>query len=131
MKASINMEKSTNPYGDVIIAYEMNGVPIPRDHGYPLRLIVPGYAAVRNVKWLKKIEVSDSEAEGAWQQGLNYKTLPPNVLDAKKVDLKKIPSMTEVSVFSGIASLNVVGKPELNPGDSVTVKANGWAWAGK
>jgi sulfite oxidase len=130
MKASINMEKATNPYGDVIIAYEMNDVPIPRDHGFPLRVIVPGFAAVRNVKWLKKIEVADSEAEGAWQQGLNYKTLPPNVTDAKKIDLAKMPSMTEVAVFSGIATLDIVGKPQLKAGKTVMVKAKGWAWAG-
>ena len=100
MKASINMEKVTNPYGDVIIAYEMNDEALPRDHGFPLRVIVPGYAAVRNVKWLSKIEISKSEAEGAWQEVLNHKILPPSVTDAQNVDLKKMPSMTEVAVFS-------------------------------
>jgi DMSO/TMAO reductase YedYZ molybdopterin-dependent catalytic subunit len=62
--ASIGIEKAMNPYGDVIVAYEMNGEELPRDHGYPLRLIVPGYAGIRNVKWLKKIELSSEEAEG-------------------------------------------------------------------
>lgn len=41
--------------GDVILAYEMNGVPIPADHGYPLRVVVPGVAGARNVKWLGKL----------------------------------------------------------------------------
>ena len=148
MKASINMEKATNPYGDVIIAYEMNNAPLPRDHGFPLRCIVPGYAAVRNVKWLSKIQVSDSEAEGAWQQGLNYKTLPPNVTDAKKINLAKMPSMTEVAVFSGIATMDIgpgadtdadadadadadtKEKAKPKPGETIMVKAKGWAWAG-
>ena len=130
MKASINMEKATNPYGDVLIAYEMNDEDLPRDHGYPLRVIVPGFAAVRNVKWLKKIEISNNEAEGTWQQGLNYKTLPPNVTDAKKVDLSKMPSMTEVAVFSGITTMELVEKPKLKPGNVVMVKAKGWAWSG-
>jgi sulfite oxidase len=130
MKASINMEKATNPYGDVIIAYEMNDEALPRDHGFPLRVIVPGFAAVRNVKWLKKIEISDSEAEGTWQQGLNYKTLPPNVTDAKNVDLRKMPSMTEVAVFSGITTIDLVGAPKLKPGKTIMVKTKGWAWAG-
>jgi sulfite oxidase len=130
MKASINMEKATNPYGDVLIAYEMNDEDLPRDHGYPLRVIVPGFAAVRNVKWLKKIEISNNEAEGTWQQGLNYKTLPPNVTDAKKVDLSKMPSMTEVAVFSGITTMELVEKSKLKPGNVVMVKAKGWAWSG-
>ena len=116
MKASINMEKATNPYGDVIIAYEMNDEALPRDHGFPLRVIVPGYAAVRNVKWLSKIEISKSEAEGAWQEGLNY-----------NVDLKKMPSMTEVAVFSGIANMEMAGRPKLKPGKTIMVKTE---WLG-
>jgi sulfite oxidase len=39
---SFPFEKAIDPYGDVIIAYEMNGVEIPRSHGYPVRAIVPG-----------------------------------------------------------------------------------------
>jgi sulfite oxidase len=64
MSASIGIEKACNPYGDVIVCYEMNGEPLPREHGFPLRVIVPGYAAVRNVKWLEKIELAKTEAEG-------------------------------------------------------------------
>ena len=123
------MEKVTNPYVDVIIAYEMNDEALPRVHGFPLRVIVPGYAAVRNVKWLSKIEISKSEAEGAWQEGLNYKILPPSVTDAKNVDLKKMPSMTEVAVFSGITNMEMAGSPKLKPGKTIMVKTNGWAWS--
>ncbi len=133
MRASIHMEKATNPYGDVIVAYEMNDEPLPRDHGFPLRVIVPGYAAVRNVKWVNKIEIASSEATGAWQQGLNYKTLPPNVTDAKKIDLAQMPSMTEVAVFSGITNMDIdsnLKSKQRRPGSTVTVKASGWAWSG-
>eukprot|EP00542_Grammatophora_oceanica_P009767 CAMPEP_0194039552 /NCGR_PEP_ID=MMETSP0009_2-20130614/11668_1 /TAXON_ID=210454 /ORGANISM="Grammatophora oceanica, Strain CCMP 410" /LENGTH=506 /DNA_ID=CAMNT_0038682423 /DNA_START=308 /DNA_END=1828 /DNA_ORIENTATION=+ len=126
MMASIGIEKAMNPYGDCLLAYEMNDEPLPRDHGFPLRVIVPGYAAVRNVKWVKRIEVAQTEAEGAWQRGLNYKTLPPSVTDAKTINLDKMPSMTEVSLFSGITNTQIqrVGK------EAVIVKASGWAWAG-
>ena len=131
MQASIGIERAMNPYGDCIVAYEMNGEPLPRDHGYPLRVIVPGYAAVRNVKWLQRIELAKTEAEGAWQQGLNYKTLPPSVTDAQDVDLKTMPSMTEVSLFSGITKVEVVDSPNsTKPGDKVLVKTSGWAWSG-
>jgi sulfite oxidase len=129
MKASINMEKATNPYGDVIIAYEMNGEPIPREHGFPLRAIVPGYSAVRNVKWVKKIELSTEESEGAWQRGLNYKTLPPSVTDAKTVNLNAMPSMTESSLFSGITKMEAI-KDDNNDSGTVMIKVKGWAWAG-
>jgi sulfite oxidase len=47
--ASIPLSKVLNDHGDVLLAYEMNGEPIPRDHGYPLRVIVPGTTAARYV----------------------------------------------------------------------------------
>lgn len=54
---SIPIEKALDPHGDVILAYEMNGEPIPRDHGYPVRVIVPGVVGARNVKWLGKLYI--------------------------------------------------------------------------
>lgn len=137
MLASIDILKALSPFGDVIIAYEMNGEQLPRDHGYPLRVIVPGYAAVRNVKWLSRLELSEDQAEGTWQRGLNYKVLPPSVVDAKEVNLDRMPGLAEVSVFSGITNVSLPEKEgdserkKLVPGETVFVKASGWAWAGK
>lgn len=136
VRASIDIIKALSPFGDVIIAYEMNGRTLPRDHGYPLRVIVPGYAAVRNVKWLSKLELAEEQAEGPWQRGLNYKVLPPSVLDAKEVDMEKMPGLGEVSIFSGITHVSLADdeaseqKQNLVPGQTVMVKASGWAWAG-
>ncbi|KAF2089605.1 hypothetical protein K490DRAFT_37273 [Saccharata proteae CBS 121410] len=50
-----------DPTNDVILAYEMNDVPLPPDHGYPVRLMIPGYVGGRCVKWLKKIWISEKE----------------------------------------------------------------------
>lgn len=46
---------------DVILAYEMNNVSLPPDHGYPVRLLIPGYVGGRCVKWLKRVWVSEKE----------------------------------------------------------------------
>ena len=50
-----------------LLAYAMNGEPLPIQHGYPLRLIVPGWYAVASVKWLTEIEIIDRAFEGYFQ----------------------------------------------------------------
>ena len=50
MEASIPLEKAMSEYGDVLMAYEMNGAPVTHDHGFPVRAVVPGHVGVRNVK---------------------------------------------------------------------------------
>ncbi|KAK2044825.1 hypothetical protein LZ31DRAFT_465510, partial [Colletotrichum somersetense] len=60
---SVPFEYAMDPMNDVILAYEMNDVPLPPDHGYPVRVIIPGYVGGRNVKWLKRIWISEKENE--------------------------------------------------------------------
>jgi DMSO/TMAO reductase YedYZ molybdopterin-dependent catalytic subunit len=50
-----------------LLAYAMNGAPLPRRHGYPLRLLVPGWYGMASVKWLTDIEVLDQRFTGHFQ----------------------------------------------------------------
>jgi DMSO/TMAO reductase YedYZ molybdopterin-dependent catalytic subunit len=50
-----------------ILAYQMNGDPLPTDHGYPARMIVPGYYGMMNCKWVTSIEVVAETHQGYWQ----------------------------------------------------------------
>jgi DMSO/TMAO reductase YedYZ molybdopterin-dependent catalytic subunit len=52
---------------DALLAYSMNGEPLSAPHGYPLRLIVPGWYAVASVKWLTEIVVTDRAFDGYFQ----------------------------------------------------------------
>jgi DMSO/TMAO reductase YedYZ molybdopterin-dependent catalytic subunit len=51
----------------VLLAYAMNGEPLPKEHGYPVRAIVPGWYAVNSVKWLTHIELIGGKFEGHFQ----------------------------------------------------------------
>jgi sulfite oxidase len=61
---------------DVLLAYEMNGEPLPAVHGGPLRVIVPGYIGARSVKWLTRIELRASPWDGHYQSTA-YRLVPP------------------------------------------------------
>jgi DMSO/TMAO reductase YedYZ molybdopterin-dependent catalytic subunit len=50
-----------------LLAYKMNGAPLPLQHGYPMRLVVPGWYGVASVKWLTAIEVLDHAFDGHFQ----------------------------------------------------------------
>jgi DMSO/TMAO reductase YedYZ molybdopterin-dependent catalytic subunit len=57
---------------EVLLAYEMNGAPLPPQHGFPLRLVVPGWYGMTNVKWLERIELLDAPFAG-YQNVMGYR----------------------------------------------------------
>ena len=56
---------------DVLLAYEMDGRPLPREHGAPVRLVIPEMYGYKNVKWLQRIDLVP-EAEAGYWEGLGY-----------------------------------------------------------
>ena len=56
---------------DVMLAYEMDGKPLAREHGAPVRLVIPEMYGYKNVKWLQGIDVVDQAGQGYWE-GLGY-----------------------------------------------------------
>jgi len=88
--------------GDVLLAYEMNGESLPPQHGYPLRVVVPGVVGIRNVKWVTHICLSPDEAPGIWQRGIKYKGFGPSTTGVEGIDTEKIPSLQEMPVQSAI-----------------------------
>ncbi len=63
---SIPLKKGYHP--GALLAYKMNDSPLTRNHGYPLRLILPGLYGIKQVKWLNEIEVSRGNFKGYWQE---------------------------------------------------------------
>jgi sulfane dehydrogenase subunit SoxC len=58
--------------GEVLLAWAVNGQPLPPQHGFPLRLVVPGWYGMTHVKWLRSITVVDEPFRG-WQQEVAYR----------------------------------------------------------
>ena len=102
---SIPIEKVLDPNGDVLLAYKMNDEDdYPRDHGYPLRVIVPGFAGVRNVKWVSSIELTDDEVKSPWQVGMAYKMLAHYSKKVTDEELNTLKTTQESPVQSFITT---------------------------
>ncbi|WP_211275614.1 sulfite oxidase [Actinoplanes rectilineatus] len=53
-------------FDDVLLAYEMNGEPLPPDHGFPVRVLVPGWIGIASIKWVGTLEVSAEPLFSPW-----------------------------------------------------------------
>ncbi|PSN45459.1 putative sulfite oxidase, partial [Blattella germanica] len=124
--ASIPIERAMDPKNNILLAYEMNGQPIPRDHGFPVRVIVPGVVGARSVKWLGKILVSGEESTSHWQRN-DYKGFSPSV-DWDNVDFTKSPAIQELPVTSAICDPVNGETVTLTPDGNMIVR--GYAWSG-
>lgn len=69
---------------DTLLVYAMNGQPLPPDHGFPVRALIPGWIGVANIKWVGRMEVSEKPLFSAWNTdtyvliGPDYKPEPPS-----------------------------------------------------
>jgi DMSO/TMAO reductase YedYZ molybdopterin-dependent catalytic subunit len=115
---SVPREKAVQP--EVLIAYQMNGRDLSRDHGYPVRTIVPGHYGMASVKWLTRIQAVREPFQGYWQTS-DYGYW--DYLDGKPV---RRP-LAEMKLKSVIARPRVY--ETLLPSRSYTVF--GAAWAGE
>ncbi|MEU3460052.1 sulfite oxidase [Streptomyces sp. NPDC006733] len=61
---SLPLEAATGRDPEVLVAYGMNGLPLPPQHGHPLRLVVPGWYGMAHVKWLREIVLTDTPFAG-------------------------------------------------------------------
>jgi sulfite oxidase len=119
--SSIPLSKAMS--GEVLLACQMNGQPLPRAHGGPVRVVVPGYIGARSVKWVTAITVQTVPSENYFQ-ALDYRILPPEadadtVSEGEGISLSTLPLNCDILVPTD--------------GDQVAAGAltiRGWALAG-
>lgn len=131
--ASIPLSKGLDINGDVLIAYEINGEPLPSGCGAPFRMVIPGYTGARWVKAVDTIGVTTCESKNYYQQR-DYKVLPPCVSSAEQADVggwwSKLPSILSNSLNSVIASVKETSS-DTGPGVLVEGYALGGATGGQ
>lgn len=111
---SLPMEKALHP--DTLLAWEMNGEPLPPEHGAPLRLVVPGWYGMASVKWVSRIDVLTEAFAGYFQREryvLDYGDGAPAV---------PVAEMAVKAVVTEPRGGEVLGT------GAMTVR--GWAWSG-
>src|SRR3984885_5202279 len=116
---TITTAKALHP--DTLLAYEMNGQALPVQHGFPLRVIAPGWAGDSWVKWLQHIEVLDHEFEGFWMKSA-YRHPAHPVSPGTAVDPAEMVPVTDLNVKSVIAIPAGWAKPG-------AVHVQGTAWS--
>lgn len=120
---NVPMAKAMNP--DTILAYEMNGVPIPHLHGFPLRLIVPGWEGAYSVKWVNHLQALDKEHEGFFVKTA-YRYPNKRVAPGQAVPPENMVPLTGLIVKSFINS-----PLEGSSFKAGKVRVVGFAWAGE
>ncbi len=110
---------------DTILADEMNGLPLPVQHGFPLRAMVPGWEGAYSVKWLTHLQVASREHDGFFVQ-TGYKYPVRRIAPGATVDPKDMTPLTGLAVKSIITSPQEGGA--LKTG---VIPITGFAWTGE
>jgi len=120
--ASVPLEHVINASNDVLLATHMNGAPMTADHGYPVRVLLPGVVGARNAKWLEKVVVRSGEGDSPWN---NYyyknKSIPKDPATGGFVSAMKMPLNCTI--------LKTTADPQLR-GDKQVIRVSGIVFNG-
>ena len=102
---SLSITEAMRP--DNLLCYEMNDAPLPKGNGFPVRLIVPGWYGIANVKWLKRIEVRDTRYMGRFM-ARDYVTIREEKRGGKSVWMETSVGRTQIKSLA--AKVTYVGE---------------------
>ncbi|PKS12473.1 hypothetical protein jhhlp_000679 [Lomentospora prolificans] len=131
----IPLDYAMDPTNDVILAFEMNNEALPADHGYPVRLVIPGWVGGRCVKWLQKIWISDKEND-SYYHIYDNRVLPSSITDNDSDEAKAMYNNPDTACNEQVLN-SVIVKPahgermplkDLHKGD--TYRVEGFAFSG-
>ena len=108
--------------GDVLLAYELNGSPLPPEHGFPLRLVVPGYYGKNSVKWLWRLHLAERRAEGLFTTTYYNDSLGADDIAAGLPSRRPVWATAPEAIIVNPAPDAVVAAGE-------SIEIWGWAWS--
>lgn len=125
-----------DPSCDVLVAWEMNGERLTPDHGFPLRIIVPGHIGGRMVKWLSRIHVSEVESDN--YHHLHDNRVLPSHVDAEQATAENwwakpefaIQELNVNSVLLSPAHMETLNIDNLSTSSEASYKVSGYAYSG-
>jgi DMSO/TMAO reductase YedYZ molybdopterin-dependent catalytic subunit len=123
---SIPVEKAMAP--DTLVATQMNGLPLSREHGYPARILVPGWIGSASIKWLSEIRAMPSAFHG-YQMDSAYRLPKRPIRPGERLFEGETEVITSLPVKSIIAQPADGSEISMNP--FVRVRVFGAAWAGE
>jgi len=118
---SIPLAKALDP--NTLLAYEMNSETLPVKHGFPLRVIAPGWAGDSWIKWLTSIRVLDQEHDGFWMKSA-YRHPGRPVAPGAAIPADRMQPVTSLRVKSVIAS--PLDGVQFDPGRPATIRGVAW-----
>jgi sulfite oxidase len=128
------MDKVVDPFGDALVCYEMNGRELPRDHGYPVRAVIPGHAGARQPKFLHRIEMKPYA-----HPTLQCRGTPPNLdfeNDLAHWPPKKDPTLRTIQTVQEMPVQSIVCWPPQNAtmgrlkNDEIEIRGVAWSGGG-
>jgi DMSO/TMAO reductase YedYZ molybdopterin-dependent catalytic subunit len=118
--------KAMEPHS--LIAFEMNGEPIPALHGFPVRTVCPGWPGSASQKWLTRIELRDTVHDGPKMTGQSYR------MPAYPVEPGQEVPEADMRIMESMPVKSIVTSPRTGttlPVDNRSVEVRGHAWAGE
>jgi sulfite oxidase len=125
LSRGVRLEKALEPH--TLIAFAMNGEPLPAVHGAPVRLIVPGWSGSASQKWLTRIQLRDVEHDGQGMRGTSYRVPVVPIVPGTDHDGTGFRILESMPVKSLITS---PADGTRAPAGTRELEVRGHAWAG-
>lgn len=130
-------------HGDVLLAYEINGEPLDAEHGFPLRLLIPGFYGTNSVKWLSRLHLARERADGPFTTQLYndaidggtrpvWQIAPESVIVSPAPDAQIGVHAVEIWGWAwaddGVTAVEISTDGGQTWGAAELDRPNGWSW---